>query len=623
MNVASPSELSSQITEPKPVNVQVRVLPSALVPENGTMNVRIIQSNSGTELIGRREAFQSAQLLEDVDEMDGKEFRRRLAETKPNELAVISFHRGVARSRKRLKQLSGDRTIVTLGGVSKSQNLTLIATDNQVIEQAKLSLASEDIKDGTRAGDVLHVFDNSHDAAAVRWAVFNCHDYTHADLIAELLRRKIELLVVVTYNNATQLYWEYATADVHRLFCYIVVVNVAEIGGSSVFAPFRRLGIDKHASVRAAGQIYSTRGPVETSAVVPLDIAELRRLRGRYALEGLSGPKDMGSESYSPLAPSEHFMHSFDRGAGTPPVKPVEAIQLDWNSDDPLVGVVQLDSIAVPVYLKHRYRLRASDGARPFESRVRDLLKDLEVKLGYRGSDGEKLDFLVFPEVFLPREFVKTTVASFATKTGTIVLCGVDYPGDSESENINTCQIVHPTKGVLSYDKITRSQYDAMATDGVNRMPMARGDRLYRFANVAGRTFGVLICYDFSHFDLIHQLNLQGVCHPLDVLFVIAHNPFGSLYRTCCVADSHRFYQHIVLCNVAEYGCSGVFAPIRADGARQTVMDLGMKNETIGLARLKLNSQRAAREAVDDDILNHREMMRRPGIFQRRIRLVE
>ena len=587
---------------------------SHLKPVNGMLTLRIIQKQSDTDLLGSRDKFRTAQRLENVSDAEVTEFSERLDQTRQGDLAVLSFHRGIAHNREKLRQLSEDRTIVTLGGVdAQHRNLAFIAMDGVVTEQEKLSLASEDQFDAVVAGDKMHFF-NGADIDAVRWAVLNCHDYTHADLIAELLERRVELLVVVTYNNATQLYWDYAIADIHRLFCYVVIVNIAEVGGSGVFVPFRRVGTGDNAFFRAAGQIFSTRGPAETVASLPLDIGELRRLRAEYRLKGLSGPKGMGSERYAPMAPSEHFMDTFDRPAGAPAVEGVRQINLAWNSDDPLVAVGQLASMSVESYVASRYRLSQAAGVELFEARVAAHLEHLEVQLNLRPEGDRRLDFLVLPEVFVPRSFVASHIEPFAARNGTIVICGIDYPGIEEADNRNSCMVIGPNGLAATYDKITRSQYDAMgATD---RMQMHRGDSLYRFVNAAGHAFGILICYDFSHFDLVHRLNGESRDHPLEVLFVVAHNPFGSLYRTCCIADSHRFYQHVVLCNVSQYGGSGVFAPMRSGGARQTLLEIGLNTEAIGLTKLKLNEQREARGVDDDEKLQQGKFMRRPGTFQ-------
>ncbi|WP_338503674.1 hypothetical protein V6R86_08410 [Sphingomonas kaistensis] len=607
--------------------LEIKLEESALRPLDGTLQVRVFQDRAERDVLGDRDALRRAQQVDDVTESEVQTFEERLRLTREGELAVMSFHRGVQRNREALKRAASDRSIVTLGGISpEAHNLTIIASGGRVYEQAKTSLSSEDGDDGVIAGRVLHVFHNEDEPEAVRWAVVNCHEYTHADIMKILLERRIELLVVVTFNAATQLYWEYAIADVHRLFCFIIVVNVAELGGSAAFAPFRHLGNQRNATLRTAGQLFSTRGPFETTATVNLDIAELRRLRQLYGDEGLSGPKAMRSAKYLPLAPSEHFMHTYDREAGSPAVDEVVDVSLEWNGDDPTVAIVQLNSVPADQYVACRYRLdQLADTYKlaRFEEGLKLHLSFLEQRLPV-GANGRKvLDFLVLPEVFVSRRFAEQELVSFCERTNAVAICGVDYPGSTDEENRNSAWIMTGRGRIAEYDKVTRSQYDALADEVGGRMPLMRGRKLYRFTNSNADAFGVLICYDFSHFDLVHRINMEGRETPLDALFVIAHNPFGELYRTCCIADSHRFYQHVILSNVAPFGGSGILAPIRTEGARQTLVNLGIRNETISLTRLELSEQRAAR-AMDDTAIHEQAktsgiMMRRPGIYSRRL----
>lgn len=579
---------------------------------NGKLKVRLIQAKAGGKIMGLRHGFRDGQILEAPDPDELAEFARLLGQTEEGELAILSLQPGVVGSRENLRDLSKTRTIVTLGGIdAQLRNLTLVATGGEIVEQAKMSLASEDHLNEVVAGDTLHVFDASGASDAVRWAVLNCHDYTHATLLQKLLEQRIELIVVVTYNAATRLYWEYATADIHRLFCHVVIVNIAEMGGSGVFVPVRSLGSEPNARYGAMGQIFGVRGPVETTATVELDIGELRALRIRYRTNGLAGAKDPGDRNYTPVYPSEHFTASWDREAGPPPIDEVDDHQLEWNSDNPLVAIAQLRSIDVSDYVATEYRLDRVASVATFEKDVAARLADLKAQLERRSPDRwPLLDFLVFPEVFLPRRFAEGAVTQFVKDTGAIALCGVDYPGSTTAENRNSCLVLGPGGFRAEYDKITRSQYDAMGPE--QRLNLNRGRRLHRFVNSEGHAFGVLICYDFSHFELVRQINCERRDEPLDAMFVVAHNPFSALYRACCVADSHRFYQHVIMCNVAQYGGSGVFAPQRTSGTRQTLIEVGMKTEAIALVELDLARHRTAR-GMTDELLHEGTMMRKPG----------
>jgi predicted amidohydrolase len=609
--------------------VEIRVQRSSLMPgPDGVVKVRLIQTRSGADLLGRRSKLQGPQSAREVRPVDIQVAMAQLEKTEPGILNVVSFHRGMRGCVARLEDLSNSRTVVTLAGVEGDRNLTFIACDGQIVKQAKISLASEDTEDGVKVrGSELNVFLPADGSEALRWAVLNCHDYTNADLLLRLLEKRIELIVVVTINNATDLYWEYAVADVHRLFCYVVIVNVAELGGSGLFAPFRRIGCEKNATFRAGGRIFAARGPgAEISAPLDLKIGELRWLRREFADGGLA-KLDKGSlaRGYSAMVPAEHYMHTFDRGIGPPPIGPIKEIPLQRKFDKIRVAVGQLESMCVKAYVDSRYRIENHADYKDFKKRLNIHLNGLARRCRAMGKTeaGTYLDLLVLPEVFVPRSFAKRKLRNLARDLGAIIVCGVDYPGERDEDNANECAIIRPGERTKYYRKVTRSQYDAKSQSG--RMHMSRGETLYRFVNERGHSFGILICYDFSHLDLITKLNCNDG-DPLDVLVVVAHNPFGQLYRTCCIADSHRFYQFVVMCNIAKYGGSGIYAPVRTEGARQTILDSGKGAESIAIAELDLAELRHARSKTDVELNEEASRkqdkgklswMRKPGLFQR------
>jgi predicted amidohydrolase len=341
-------------------------------------------------------------------------------------------------------------------------------------------------------------------------------------------------------------------------------------------------------------------------------------MRDDFRKRGLAAVDDKTAEArgYTPAVPSEHYVSTVER-SGPPPKPSIKEFLIPWNSTSIRVAIAQLGSMSIDSYVESKYRIRNHRDRFAFQELLRSRLEALEahcLHLG-AGESGSFLDLLVFPEVFIPRPFAERHLCPLAARLGATIICGLDYPGDNEADNANECAIIRPDVEPVYYRKITRSQYDALSDDERRRMPMQRGTTLNRFVNTNGDGFGVLVCYDFSHLDLIAELNLGDRSHPLDVVVVVAYNPFGALYRTCCIADSHRFYQYIVMCNVAEYGGSGVYAPLRTEGARQTLVDLGKGAESIAIADLDLAGLRAARHMNDVD-LNAGNFMRRPGIFQ-------
>ncbi|MBK9239284.1 MAG: hypothetical protein IPL75_03260 [Acidobacteria bacterium] len=605
------------------------------------------------DIVGRRMGVAESLQPRIPNEAERLRARQHVEQTPAGGLGVVAFERGLHGCRDALADLDSDSAFVgglnvfTREGSEKPHNVTLVAGASQVIELDKCSLSSDDRHHGVQRGPTFYVFlPEGDDAESVRWAVLNCHEYTHVDLVRTLLDHRIELLVVVTTHAATRLYWEYATADIHRLFCYVVIANIAELGGSGVFAPFRRIGREYNAQIGSAGQVFGARGPARFSVEHDLEIGELRSLRGEFADRGFNADaareervEQLAAQHSSiaaahtpqlvvePVVPSEHFVHTLDRPAGRPPTTGTHEVPHRFVAGTLRVAVGQLASMPVAAYIDYRYRLRKHPAVQQFQDGLDAHLNELEQRCRRRGvsESGHLLDMLVLPEVFVPRDYV-TTLQTFSDRMGTTVVAGVDYPGETEEQNANECLILRPGLEPVTYRKVTRSQYDAHADHSGGRMKMARGDAMLRFVDdSSGFSFGVLICYDFSHVDLMHQLNLSDRAEPLELVVVAAHNPFGDLYRSCCIADSHRYYQYIVMCNVTAYGGSGVFGPLRTPGARQTLMEMGKGVDTITLTDLDLKSIRAARGATDERLNDVREsnplhkFMRRPGVFQARV----
>lgn len=589
--------------------------------DGGYVELRLIQNLSRRARLGERSGLERPTVKASKEEIVS--LKAQLAQSRDNTLTVMAYDPAVAACKEDIRQRSENKTIVALAGVQKGKNVSYIASDTRLFEQCKISLASEDRKDKISSGDELYIFESKH--GSVSWAVLNCHDYSHADLVRKIQDERIELLVVVAYNAAHKLYLEYAYADMHRLFCFIVIANIGEMGGSGVFAPFRSIGREKNARLSAGGQLFATHGTSAVDVDVPLDIGLLRSLRQKYSEEGYTA-QVTGSE-IDPIAPPQTFLNTGDgQAAGLLTAAAVRCEQLEWNSVNPQVAFCQLDSLSLDTYKETGYRLDNAETP-PLLNSLLDKLAELEKRFAFKNPQLKVgPDFVVFPEVYIPRAFIPDLQA-FSNRNYTIVIAGVAYPND---KNVNDCLVIVPQdmrravtpQLFFSYRKLSRSQYDAQKPKDEGRMPLTRGNRLLRFENSAGCRFGVLICYDVSHFELVHQINSDADQEPLDLLFIVSHNPFGELYRYCCMADAHRFYQHIVMCNVAAFGGSGVFAPTRGPGTRRVLAEVGKGVEAIGLVKMDLAGQRSARAASEEE-LHKGSFMRKPGIFQRRIIFTE
>lgn len=590
---------------------------STLVPDsNGLLPLRLVQAVSGLE-VRNQIALPDTPLSNRSDKSSPLP-----VVPLPHGLTVMSYSQGIGEESFDLGNAEPDRAVVALAGtcLHEKKNITYVAMGNRFIQQEKFSLSSEDEKAQLTAGDSLHVYTTASPTEApsthdpVRWAVLNCHEYTHVGLMTALIADRIEVLVVVTHNAATRLYWEYARSDVHRLFCYVIIVNSAELGGSAVFAPYRRLGTQRNAQFSASGQLFGTRGPGAFEMDTMLDIGVLRKLRQDFERNGFDSIKS-GKLPYEleAMVPSQHYLSTFDAVAGPPVVKDCRDVPTDQLPDSMRVAVAQLESMSLDAYKTSGYRLAGAKGFGTFMQKLSGWLQHVEFQCGLKSERPGKLDLLALPEVFVPRAFLPQLQA-FSDRTGAMVVAGVDYPAD----NANECAILRPGIEPLFYRKVTRSQYDGQlpSKDG-GRMNMQRGDQLLRFVDPQGRAIGVLICYDYSHLDLLARLNLENRDKPLEMVVVVAHNPFGDLYRSSCIADANRFYQYIVMSNVATYGGSGVFGPVRGAGARQVLAETGKNSEAVLIVDVNLKTLEQARARGHEQELGESEFQRRPGILKK------
>lgn len=536
------------------------------------------------------------------------------------------------------------------GAGHEIRNSVLVAFpgEAELVRLDKFSFAAAE--PGIPPGSALHVFELPWGRACV----LNCFEYTHADIIAELLKLQIDLVIVTSRNRSWQLYDEYAVADVHRLSCIVVLNNVADYGGVGVYAPSAVYGTSRKHGVFQGGTLFAARGPHETDGIVRLPLKWLREHRTGYEHVAPNEKKDTsGPIRHIDIDPPEHVKFP-------PPNSPpyfealnnprlvdrvdLEAIGYVPTRDKPLgVAIAQLRSISKEEYVATDYHISASPECDSFERMIESHLTRLEASFGTEHHNRSAPDLLVFPEVFVPLGF-EPRLKEFALKHNTIVVAGIEYDPIANRELVvptvgsdpayvgsNRCRVYVPNRdGVTTcdYTKLTMSQYDAVARQGNEysnaprgHFPLTRGTQLKRFQAGEHFSFGVLICYDLSHADIVQAINTRSVngseADPLDLLIVVAHNPYADLYRKCALADCHRYYQYLVLCNVAPYGGSGVFGPMRTRGQRRTLMSAGVGTEGIFQTEVNITDLRLART---DETKIREQYQNTPGLFRERLK---
>jgi predicted amidohydrolase len=471
----------------------------------------------------------------------------------------------------------------------------------------------------------------------------NCHDYTNINLIKLLLDEKLDFIIVSAFNPATRLFTEYALSDVHRLFGFVIISNIANYGGSGIYGPFRRKG-KKH-GISLSGTLCQASGEGSAYLEYDLPLADLKEYRNYFYLSnGRLKAREPDSKFVSVLPP-EYFL------SGNPEYhewinKPnfIQYVDLGDNEieympeldkGNAIIAIAHLKSIDQEAYLNNYYNFSKSELMPGFANKLNLELNLFFEKVLYLGI---RPNFIIFPEVFLPLSS-EEILSKKALELNSIIIGGFEYDPQThlpstpeEAIGSNRCFILVPNNikheiKKYEYKKVTFSKYDAMIDE--NRwFKLEKGDHVIRFHHKDFGSFGVLICYDYSHFDIVYSINsFKNRFSPLDILFIVSQNPDSSLYRHCCIADSHRFYQYIVMCNTSQYGGSGVFGPIKKRkerygeaNLRQTLAYADKGIEGISLVTLDLCGLRRAKKMQDELIdafpYEPYRFMKKPGAFQ-------
>jgi predicted amidohydrolase len=283
--------------------------------ENEVVRLYLAQENYPLDISGQR-LFSGP--LDEPSDQHLEEMGKILGGIPENSnFAVISEHPGAHRLLDKAQQSALERIqiiVLPLGRVREengdlSSTVAVLGIDQEPHLLRKISLSVEDQEKRLVRGEDLIIFD----LPKIKFAVLNCHDYTHADLIVKLAEAQVELLVVTSFNPASDLYAQFALADAHRLFCFIALSNVGNLGGSGVFGPFRRKGRKNsegawERALSVGGKLFYADGASAARVEVELPIGELRRARAIFRQPGIVDKKKEEFLRYDPIIPAESFL---------------------------------------------------------------------------------------------------------------------------------------------------------------------------------------------------------------------------------------------------------------------------------------------------------------------------
>ena len=141
-----------------------------------------------------------------------------------------------------LRNIAKDKGVYIIGGLEYDhllRNRCIVVTPGgKCYKSTKLTPSKYD-HPKMRSVDYIDCFINS---GFGDFAVLICYDYTSQGLLQELWG-KIDILFVVANNPDVKTFSQKATSDCFASYCFIVICNNAEYGGSGIYGPLGGEGI--------------------------------------------------------------------------------------------------------------------------------------------------------------------------------------------------------------------------------------------------------------------------------------------------------------------------------------------------------------------------------------------
>lgn len=197
----------------------------------------------------------------------------------------------------------------------------------------------------------------------------------------------------------------------------------------------------------------------------------------------------------------------------------------------------------------------------------------------------ENADFLIFPELFMPSDYVNKYVSTSSQKHSIIIIGGMEWNHHQTINgkkyirnqgfislpivNDNSSQNYYTKAHVLFFSKLYPAPTE-MEYLSKNGYYFENGNKVFLFSSKKFGNWAILICIDYLNLPI--QVLLQG---KIQTLFVIAYNKDVEYYYS--LSDSlHRILLcNIVVCNTGVFGGSHAYTPLRKKHLRNVFQTRG------------------------------------------------
>lgn len=214
-------------------------------------------------------------------------------------------------------------------------------------------------------------------------------------------------------------------------------------------------------------------------------------------------------------------------------------------------------------------------------------------------------DFVVFPEFFLPRVYIKK-VEELAQRYGIIIISGMEHRPQNLLFNdktlVNEALITIPYDFDKKYRKNTASKAKigepyTYQVPKLNAAPLektilanngyriADGYTLYVFHSKFLGSWAVLVCYDFLNLPVQNLLQSK-----IQTLFVVAYNRDVNAFAAIADTVERLLLCNVIVCNTGYYGSSLAFSPYRNRHKRYALKVVGNHIKTAVTVKLPVKA---------------------------------
>ena len=227
---------------------------------------------------------------------------------------------------------------------------------------------------------------------------------------------------------------------------------------------------------------------------------------------------------------------------------------------------------------------------------VSQMLRVRESHRGCSGADDIGLDLLIFPELAVHPEDMRSLILPFIRKHKCIVLCGMVYHRkhkfDPNSELLNSCFWVIPewTKANGFQVRFIEQGKKHLSRDESAKLTRLVGFRPaqwlieYEWKNKGKSRPLVLsasVCFDATDLDLAADLKYLS-----DLYVVCALNKDVGTFDSMSKNLSYHMFQGVIVVNNGRYGGSSFFMPYKEQFRRQVLHFHGQPQATISFAEI-------------------------------------